>query len=75
MKIGMFDKYSTLLLPIILAIADYCTVALAVLLAYTLRKNGIPMSVHPQFEIKDIYIFFIVPTFFFLYFFCVTHIA
>lgn len=65
-KIGIFDKYSTLLLPIILAIADYCTVALAVLLAYTLRKNGIPMSVHPQFEIKDIYIFFIVPIFFLL---------
>lgn len=65
-KIGIFDKYSTLLLPIILAIADYCTVAFAVLLAYTLRKNGIPMSVHPQFEIKDIYIFFIVPIFFLL---------
>lgn len=64
--IGKWNRHTTLLLPLMLATADYLTVVGAVYLAYVIRKSGFLVAAHPAFAIKDIYIFFAVPTFFLL---------
>ena len=61
--VDKWNRYTTLLLPMILAVVDYITVMGAVYAAYVIRKSGFLLAAHPSFEIKGLYIFFIVPIF------------
>lgn len=67
--VDKWNRHTTLILPIILAVVDYITVMGAVYAAYVIRKNGFPIAAHPGFSIQNIYIYFIAPIFFLLVFF------
>ena len=67
--VNRWNRHTTLILPIILAVVDYITVMGAVYAAYVIRKSGFPIAAHPGFSIQNIYIYFIAPIFFLLVFF------
>jgi len=64
------EKYSHLLLPVLLFFTDYAAIVLAEKLAYQLRRSWLPIAA-PGFHIPDIYIYAIVPTIFL----CFLHMA
>ena len=60
---SLADRYSGSIFPALLLVLDYLMVVLAELLAYWLRREGLPIA-NEGFHIPGVYLYVIVPTIF-----------